>query len=122
MVWLTIIGWTISFILSIILYWLISNFRSAIKQANIDQIRMRNRFVLIMNVYEQLAEYLEGLKQSKLFSEAMLENEPAIKSVYDQFDLLSDTMWTVFNEEKKFRNVDLMISYDNEEEEIDEQN
>lgn len=118
MVLIAILGWTISIILSILLYWLVKNFRYAIKQANIDQIRMRNRFVLIMNVYENLAGYLDGLKQSKLFSDSMLEHEPAIKNVYDQFDMLADTMWTVFNEEKKFLNTDLVTKQ--QEDEVDE--
>jgi len=122
--WMTILmisGWSVSIILSILLYYLVVNFRKTIKQCIIDQVRMRNRFVLIMGVYEQIASFLDGLKNSKMFTDSMLEHEPTIKSIYEQFDLLADTMWSVFDEENKYSEVDLMRAETLQNEESNEE-
>lgn len=79
------------------------------KASSIKEIRMRNRFVLIMTAYEQVAEYLEAMKNSKIFDEMMLEHEPMIKILYEQVDKLADIMWTAFDGENTLKH-DLISS------------
>jgi hypothetical protein len=91
-------------------------FRKREQSAKIREIRLRNRFVMIMRVYEQVAEFLLGLKKTRVFDDMMLEHEPVIKMIYERVEELGDAMLAVFDSEKKFEYIDL-ASNDEETEE-----
>jgi len=112
-----IIPWTLVGILTLLLIFMVWLFTIRNRNAILNEVKMRNRFALIMAAYEEVAYYLEAMKLSKMFDDMMLEHEPMIKTLYEHFDQLADVMWTVFEDEDQIRGD--LISEDEEEEDAE---